>query len=166
MPRAGIEPARGKPRGILSPLRLPIPPPRPGKRAGRVWAAGGRHPSRDTIPIERKRRRPDLNRWWRFCRPLPYHLATSPGPAVEARGGSGGERLYKMPDAPTRALARGAIETYRVPGTTICNGSGPEVSRKTRLHSRIWRPTRVISSSKSMLLVKATTSSKIRFSTC
>ena len=28
MPRAGIEPARGYPRGILSPLRLPIPPPR------------------------------------------------------------------------------------------------------------------------------------------
>ena len=28
VPRAGIEPARGYPRGILSPLRLPIPPPR------------------------------------------------------------------------------------------------------------------------------------------
>jgi hypothetical protein len=28
VPRAGIEPARGCPRGILSPLRLPIPPPR------------------------------------------------------------------------------------------------------------------------------------------
>ena len=27
MPRAGVEPARGCPRGILSPLRLPIPPP-------------------------------------------------------------------------------------------------------------------------------------------
>src|SRR3989337_3556053 len=24
------------------------------------------------------RRRPDLNRGWRFCRPLPYHLATAP----------------------------------------------------------------------------------------
>src|SRR5262245_45013715 len=24
------------------------------------------------------RRRPDLNRRWRFCRPLPYHLATAP----------------------------------------------------------------------------------------
>ena len=29
MPRAGVEPARGCPRGILSPLRLPIPPPGP-----------------------------------------------------------------------------------------------------------------------------------------
>jgi hypothetical protein len=30
--------------------------------------------------IHRKnwRRRPDLNRRWRFCRPLPYHLATAP----------------------------------------------------------------------------------------
>lgn len=27
VPGAGIEPARGCPRGILSPLRLPIPPP-------------------------------------------------------------------------------------------------------------------------------------------
>ncbi len=25
-----------------------------------------------------RRRRPDLNRRWGFCRPLPYHLATSP----------------------------------------------------------------------------------------
>ena len=30
VPRAGLEPARGYPRGILSPLRLPIPPPRLG----------------------------------------------------------------------------------------------------------------------------------------
>src|SRR5277367_5464095 len=25
-----------------------------------------------------ERRRPDSNRGWRFCRPLPYHLATAP----------------------------------------------------------------------------------------
>ena len=25
-----------------------------------------------------KRRRGDLNPWWGFCRPLPYHLATTP----------------------------------------------------------------------------------------
>ena len=29
VPGAGIEPARGYPRGILSPLRLPVPPPGP-----------------------------------------------------------------------------------------------------------------------------------------
>ena len=29
------------------------------------------------------RRRPDSNRGWRFCRPLPYHLATSPYPLVK-----------------------------------------------------------------------------------
>ena len=29
-------------------------------------------------PSEGWRRRPDLNRGWRFCRPLPYHLATAP----------------------------------------------------------------------------------------
>src|SRR5262245_1849448 len=33
------------------------------------------------------RRRPDLNRGWRFCRPLPYHLATAPvGTAGAAQG--------------------------------------------------------------------------------
>src|SRR5215510_8176274 len=38
------------------------------------------------------RRRPDLNRGWRFCRPLPYHLATAPAgtvridPAASRRG--------------------------------------------------------------------------------
>jgi hypothetical protein len=30
MPEGGIEPPRGCPPGILSPVRLPIPPPRPG----------------------------------------------------------------------------------------------------------------------------------------
>src|SRR6266446_2934014 len=32
------------------------------------------------------RRRPDLNRGWRFCRPLPYHLATAP---IGPDGGNG-----------------------------------------------------------------------------
>ena len=31
------------------------------------------------------RRRPDSNWWWRFCRPLPYHLATSP--SIKLNGG-------------------------------------------------------------------------------
>jgi hypothetical protein len=31
-----------------------------------------------SFPKESWRRRPDLNRGWRFCRPLPYHLATAP----------------------------------------------------------------------------------------
>jgi hypothetical protein len=31
VPEAGLEPAQGCPRGILSPLRLPIPPLRQGK---------------------------------------------------------------------------------------------------------------------------------------
>ena len=33
MPGAGLEPARSYPRGILSPLCLPIPPPGPGRGA-------------------------------------------------------------------------------------------------------------------------------------
>src|SRR5881409_1586023 len=45
-------------------------------------------------PIERSwnwRRRPDLNRGWRFCRPLPYLLATAPqngARATKARAAS------------------------------------------------------------------------------
>src|SRR5216684_3449154 len=36
------------------------------------------------------RRRPDLNRGWRFCRPLPYHLATAPiGLKAGTRGPKG-----------------------------------------------------------------------------
>jgi hypothetical protein len=33
VPRAGLEPAQGFPRRILSPLRLPLPPPRPVEAA-------------------------------------------------------------------------------------------------------------------------------------
>jgi hypothetical protein len=33
------------------------------------------------------RRRPDLNRGWRFCRPLPYHLATAPAGTCAGRSG-------------------------------------------------------------------------------
>ena len=33
---------------------------------------------RSNLEPEIWRRRPDLNRGWRFCRPLPYHLATAP----------------------------------------------------------------------------------------
>jgi hypothetical protein len=36
------------------------------------------HPCDRNRPTENWRRRPDLNRGWRFCRPLPYHLATAP----------------------------------------------------------------------------------------
>src|SRR3954469_16800120 len=35
------------------------------------------------------RRRPDLNRGWRFCRPLPYHLATAPVGINCTKEGSG-----------------------------------------------------------------------------
>jgi hypothetical protein len=47
-------------------------PVAPGSSAGyrpRSWNAFAR---------KDWRRRPDLNRGWRFCRPLPYHLATAP----------------------------------------------------------------------------------------
>src|SRR5581483_7063419 len=42
-------------------------------------------PSREQATNFDWRRRPDLNRGWRFCRPLPYHLATAPGGTRERR---------------------------------------------------------------------------------
>ena len=38
------------------------------------------------------RRRPDLNRRWRFCRPLPYHLATAPRGFRAGRGSGRGQK--------------------------------------------------------------------------
>ncbi len=61
MPGAGVEPARGLPRGILSPLRLPIPPPGQRKGARCAW-----------------RLSPESNRGTRLCRPLHNHSATQP----------------------------------------------------------------------------------------
>src|SRR5262245_36847257 len=47
------------------------------------------------------RRRPDLNRGWRFCRPLPYHLATAPCSGVLVgrylgRNRPSGFRFYRV----------------------------------------------------------------------
>ncbi len=39
------------------------------------------------------RRRPDLNRGWRFCRPLPYHLATAPVGTLNLTAGGVRPRL-------------------------------------------------------------------------
>ena len=60
VPGAGIEPARLLRRGILSPLRLPIPPP-------------GLN-----LDIVTWRLSPELNRGTRFCKPLHNHSATQP----------------------------------------------------------------------------------------
>src|SRR5687767_1199056 len=42
------------------------------------------------------RRRPDLNRGWRFCRPLPYHLATAPFSLRESTRTAGQVGLPKI----------------------------------------------------------------------
>ena len=55
MPRAGLEPAQPKGRGILNPLCLPISPP------GHLW-----------------RRVPESNRGTRICNPLHDHSANAP----------------------------------------------------------------------------------------
>ena len=45
VPGAGLEPARGEPRGILSPLRLPVPPPRHFSMFHNLSSLGRVHPS-------------------------------------------------------------------------------------------------------------------------
>ena len=58
------------------------------------------------------RRRPDLNRGWRFCRPLPYHLATAPI-EPETQSGPRWPALHTVlarrcpPSPPCRAASEG-----------------------------------------------------------
>ena len=63
VPGAGLEPARGFPRGILSPLCLPIPPP------GHL---------NNINCILNWRLRSESNRRRRICNPLHNHFATQP----------------------------------------------------------------------------------------
>ncbi len=57
MPEAGVEPARPEGRGILSPLRLPIPPPGP---------AGSTKVNRE-VARTRPRQRQNQHRKARIC---------------------------------------------------------------------------------------------------
>ena len=70
VPLAGLEPARMLLRGILSPLRLPIPPQRQKNiHKIKLYARWRR---------VFWRRHPDLNWGSRLCRPVPYRLAMAP----------------------------------------------------------------------------------------
>src|SRR5579859_2766772 len=94
--------------GPAARYQLPCPPARRAEGIWRVTAAA----SSVTRRGSGWRRRPESNWGWRFCRPLPYHLATSPrlrtrfydpdhvtgvqgrhGPA--GRGRRGGERPHR-----------------------------------------------------------------------
>ena len=66
--------APGRARRAAAPRAAPSAPPPSGSKAGRRTSPG----PATRIALENWRRRPDLNRGWRFCRPLPYHLATAP----------------------------------------------------------------------------------------
>ena len=62
------------------------------------------------------RRRPDSNWWWRFCRPLPYRLATSPSiynkwcPEAESNHRHGD---FQSPALPTELSGHFCIEEWR-----------------------------------------------------
>src|SRR5262245_59797842 len=82
------------------------------------------------------RRRPDLNRGWRFCRPLPYHLATAPvgttncagrlrprlDPAATARGEIR-EAHHAEPGQPSRWLASQSSRTSWPAGAKVGAGN-------------------------------------------
>jgi hypothetical protein len=57
---------------------------------------------------ENWRRRPDLNRGWRFCRPLPYHLATAPIGISRGASVAGRNSEVRLPSR-SHAGAVGAI---------------------------------------------------------
>src|SRR5206468_2427088 len=54
---------------------------------------GGRASRLAEFAKEEWRRRPDLNRGWRFCRPLPYLLATAPENSTRPSRGRGINRI-------------------------------------------------------------------------
>ena len=68
------------------------------------------------FPKKKWRRRPDLNRGWRFCRPLPYHLATAPSVKDTASEERNMERETGFEPA-TSTLARSHSTTELFPLT-------------------------------------------------
>ena len=106
VPGAGVEPAPElSPEGILSPRRLPF------RHPGDLLVCGMYN------GIWNWRRHPDSNRGWRFCRPLPYHLAMPPSEAknkhtarrCQAKKQKGGGTLWgsrSKPDGKPPASAR------------------------------------------------------------
>ena len=76
-----------------APVRLPAPDAPPPVTPGRCMHRPETNPDRQRSlssgrpKREGWRRRPDLNRGWRFCRPLPYHLATAPSEPQRRRLG-------------------------------------------------------------------------------
>ena len=92
------------------------------------------------IASEFWRRRPDLNRGWRFCRPLPYHLATAPvgrGVAPEVK-----LRAY-VPSASTPAVRRaiGRATALRSAWATVaaCRSEGWSGKRDSNPRLRPWQ---------------------------
>ena len=77
VPGAGVEPARLAAADFKSAASAVPPPGHNNRERG----------APDGTPRGRHwRRRPDSNRWWGFCRPLPYHLATAPEGRETAKG--------------------------------------------------------------------------------
>ncbi len=83
------------------------------------------------------RRRPDLNRGWRFCRPLPYRLATAPaGTGYKDRSDRGFSQtafaLWATADTPTGLADRSSRRERRLERET---GFEPATSTLARSHS-------------------------------
>jgi hypothetical protein len=80
------------------------------------------------------RRRPDLNRGWRFCRPLPYHLATAPSELI------GRKRPTRISwrDAPGNSVRRGGESQRSLLTARARNGQGigPHLASRARPGSR------------------------------
>src|SRR5688572_13932580 len=80
------------------------------------------------------RRRPDLNRGWRFCRPLPYHLATAPAGNDLLKQESSG-RVYARRQQRARGRVRSVISFCGPPSPLACQ---PKLTLRLRCVSEGW----------------------------
>ena len=134
MPRAGIEPARSELRGILSPLRLPIPPPRPGDANSAAVNRLGTTPFGGRVP--------GVKEATTGFEPVVEVLQTSALPLgyVARNSGCAAPQLARTQHTPRRRPHQTDPRAhqhpfgrpgFRIPGTTICIGSEREVSRNS-----------------------------------
>ena len=108
--RVGVHPRPDTDGTFASVHRLACGLDQDGRSPG--WTAGQ---LRSIEPVGRWvgwRRRRDLNAGWRFCRPLPYHLATAPSGMPERREGKMERETGFEPATSTLARSHSTTELF------------------------------------------------------
>ncbi len=144
VPGAGIEPARCRHRGILSPLRLPVSPP--GRRAGIVLAAPGN--KKETRRLEenggRARSRTEVHGFAVRCiatlppgRGAGYEKGTDATLSLPCRSGAGNETRTRDPNLGKVVLYQ--LSYSRVSGAHILAPESPLSSGVSAARPRLRR---------------------------